>query len=452
AILCPLSLGEDFTLCPNTTANITAQFTPQGTYNPALTTIVWTGPNGAIPSANNTLSLTINAPGSYTVTITNPACGPDPITDTVVVTAPDPMPISNPEDITICATGAAPYDFNLDSNTSVILGDEDPNNYQVFYYLTQADAIEGFPIIMNSSAYPSAGQGETIWVGIMDYFTLCTEIRSFQLFANPAPEPGQPGDLFACDVNNDGVEQFDLTAQDAAVLAGQDPDVNIVTYHISETAADNNTGAIQSPETYVTGDIIIYVRMTNVDDEDCYSTTSFEIDVTPLPEPEAPADAFVCSDEPYILPELEEGNYFDQPGGPDGGGVLLTAGDPISETMTIYVYAEEGVAPNICSAEDSFVVTVYEKPVVSTPAEVFACETYTLPGLTVGQYYTQPNGGGTVVASNTILTDSTVLYVYAQTGTVNTIICSDEHILNINIDHAPVVGTATALEQCDVTN
>ncbi|SFQ64789.1 hypothetical protein, partial [Flavobacterium akiainvivens] len=451
AILCPLTVGEDFTLCPNTTANITAQFTPEGNYDPALTEIQWYNGADAIPGAES-FTLTINSPGTYTVVITNPACGSDAVSDSVTVTAPDPLPINEPEDLVICATGGAPYTFNLEENIDVILGDEDPNNYQIYFYENQADAIEGFPIIMTPATYQAPGQGETVYVSVMDYFTLCTEIMSFDLFANPAPQPGEPEDLFACDTDNNGTETFDLTAQEGTILAGQDPNENIVTYHTTALGAEENTGAIQTPDNFTTGDTTIYVRMTNADDEDCYSTTSFIIDVTPLPEPVAPADAFACSDAPYVLPALAEGNYYTQTGGPAGNGTLLQEGATITQTATIYVYAEEGIAPNICSGEDSFVVTIYQKPEVDEPAAVFACESYVLPALNVGQYYTGPGGTGDIVPPTTEITTTTTLYIYAQTGTAATILCTDEYIFNITIDHAPVVGTASPIEVCDDNN
>ncbi|MBF8149489.1 IPT/TIG domain-containing protein, partial [Winogradskyella sp. F6397] len=69
----------------------------------------------------------------------------------------------------------------------------------------------------------------------------------------------------------------------------------------------------------------------------------------------------VCSD--YILPTLTNGDYYTAT---NGGGTQLNAGDTISTTQTIYVYNEIGTAPNTCSNESSFIVTVSGTPNVDT--------------------------------------------------------------------------------------
>ncbi|WP_159075877.1 hypothetical protein, partial [Muricauda brasiliensis] len=60
----------------------------------------------------------------------------------------------------------------------------------------------------------------------------------------------------------------------------------------------------------------------------------------------------------YVLPALTNGSYFDAP---NGGGNMLSAGDAITTSQTVYVYAESGTTPN-CTAENSFSVTITEQP------------------------------------------------------------------------------------------
>ncbi len=74
-----------------------------------------------------------------------------------------------------------------------------------------------------------------------------------------------------------------------------------------------------------------------------------------------------------------------------------------------------------------------------------------LPALTVGQYYTGPDGTGDIVAADTEITTTTTLYIYAVSGDDDTV-CSDEHEFTVTINYAPVVGTATPLEACDDNN
>ncbi|MBO6643022.1 MAG: T9SS type B sorting domain-containing protein, partial [Muricauda sp.] len=148
-----------------------------------------------------------------------------------------------------------------------------------------------------------------------------------------------------------------------------------------------------------------------------------------------PADVTAC--DSYALPPLTNGDYFDAP---NGGGNALSAGDLITSTQTIYVYAETGTTPN-CSAENSFTVTINDTPAVDDPADVTACDSYALPPLTNGDYFDAPNGGGNALSAGDVITATTTLYVFSP-GQGN---CPDSEesfevtitgfSVNINIEH-----------------
>ena len=73
------------------------------------------------------------------------------------------------------------------------------------------------------------------------------------------------------------------------------------------------------------------------------------------------SDQDVCDN--FTLPALTDGNYFSASG---GTGTTFIAGDVISTTQTIFIYNEIGTAPDICSNESSFMVTVSGTPSVDT--------------------------------------------------------------------------------------
>ena len=66
-------------------------------------------------------------------------------------------------------------------------------------------------------------------------------------------------------------------------------------------------------------------------------------------------------------------------------GVLdpVATGTVISTSQTLYVYAETATTPN-CTSENAFDVTINYTPVADAPADVTACDSYTLPALAVG--------------------------------------------------------------------
>ncbi|MCB9316489.1 MAG: hypothetical protein H6569_10150 [Lewinellaceae bacterium] len=109
----------------------------------------------------------------------------------------------------------------------------------------------------------------------------------------------------------------------------------------------------------------------------------------------------------------------------------MNAGAAITSTQTLYVYAETGTTPN-CTDENSFNVTINTTPTADAPSDVTACDSYTLPVLTVGNYFTGTNGTGTALNAGATITSSQTLYVYAETGTTPN--CTDENSFTVTIE------------------
>jgi gliding motility-associated-like protein len=290
-IVCPLSLGGDFVLCPGLTSPITATIDDAASYEWFL--------NGVLIPGESGQSYTVTGPGTYSVVVNKPGCVED-ATDEVVVSAPDPLPLNDPQDLVICAVGPGPYTFNLnDVINADFLNGTSIFDYDTFYFFhNAADAESGLNSIPAATAdnYPGT-DGETIYIRATDYNTGCFQVYSFQLILNAGPTANTPEDMTNCDIDGDGLAEFDLTTQDAVVMGAQDPTEFTITYHITDADAAGNTNAIGNPETFNgTDGQVIYVRITNVDDEDCYGQTSFTLIVTPKPDINVPAPLVICDD------------------------------------------------------------------------------------------------------------------------------------------------------------
>ena len=155
--------------------------------------------------------------------------------------------------------------------------------------------------------------------------------------------------------------------------------------------------------------------------------TAVTATVNAFPTIDTPADVTSCESS-YTLPALTNGTYFTAS---NGGGSQLNPGDVISASTTLFVYAETATTPN-CSDEHSFDITINTTPAIDTPADVTSCDSYTLPALTNGTYFTASNGGGSQLNPGDVISASTTLFVYAET--VTTPNCTNEHSFNVTID------------------
>ena len=97
--------------------------------------------------------------------------------------------------------------------------------------------------------------------------------------------------IIKCDDNSVGddkdgfISTFDLSSQTATILGNQDPNLFEVTYHLSQSDADDVSKiGLTSPHTNVNanGDKI-FVRVLNKNTGCFRSTTSFETQVAALP-------------------------------------------------------------------------------------------------------------------------------------------------------------------------
>lgn len=186
----------------------------------------------------------------------------------------------------------------------------------------------------------------------------------------------------------------------------------------------------------------IYIYAVNNSTPPCVAENHFTITVFSI-HADDPADVVAC--DSYVLPALTVGNYYKFPGGPSSGeGSLMHAGDVITTSQTIYVFTESGERIN-CTDENSFDITINYTPVIAPISNQNACNSYTLPALTVGNYYTGPNKTGTALFANDVITTTQTLYVYAETGTTPNCYSERSFLVTIfNVDELPSVTTCAS--------
>ena len=188
------------------------------------------------------------------------------------------------------------------------------------------------------------------------------------------------------------------------------------------------SGTMLPAGTVLTSSQTIYIYAVSAEPPFCTAENSFNITIF-LIEADQPANVIAC--DSYTLPPVTIGNYYAAPNGPHAGeGNLMHAGDVITTSKTIYVYTESGERIN-CTDENAFTVTINKSPIVAPVADVHICNSYTLPALRVGNYFTASGGTGTMLHEGDILTTNQTVYVYAETATTPN--CTDEKSFNVNL-------------------
>ncbi|MEQ6122587.1 hypothetical protein AAON49_00105, partial [Pseudotenacibaculum sp. MALMAid0570] len=90
--------------------------------------------------------------------------------------------------------------FNLDAQTPIILGTQNPADYTVTYHTSAADANSGANPIAGTNMYENiVVNQQTIFVRVTNNTTGCfTDHTTFDLIVNPLPVANFVADLEIC--------------------------------------------------------------------------------------------------------------------------------------------------------------------------------------------------------------------------------------------------------------
>jgi gliding motility-associated-like protein len=290
--------------------------------------------------------------------------------------------------------------------------------------------IYTLPALVNGSYYSGPGKtgtqlfasdailtSQTIYIYAEIAGGGCSNESDFVVTVNPLPEIDSRSDIDVCNA-------YTLTELSAG---------NYYT-------GPNGTGTLLPAGTVITTSQTIYIYAVTNGTPSCAAQNSFELYIFSV-EADQPANVVAC--DSYVLPALTIGDYYQNPGGPANNATMLHAGDVITASTTLYVYIESGERIN-CTDENSFTITINNTPVVAPIPTQNACNTYTLPALAVGDYYTGPGKTGTMLHAGDVLTTNQTVYVYAETGTTPN--CSDEKSFLVNIFKVDDLADVTSCE------
>ena len=265
-----------------------AQFTL--TTNQTLVSAVWDFGDGS-PTQNSITGNHIYAtPGTYTVSVTATSNVGTTGTKTRTIVISAVPTATQPLDMLICDTdNNGLHTFDLTTRNAAILNGQDASQYLIRYFANATDYANNSPIA-TPNAYPiaTAYQQQVIIAEVYNKDNPdCKTTTTFTIdvFDIPRPSIVIPR-LTLCDnttfrTDTDGRERFDLTQRATAILNGQSATQFSITYYTDAGL----TNAIATPSDYVNTNPTetIYVKVANIDNPNCFATTSFGIEVMSLP-------------------------------------------------------------------------------------------------------------------------------------------------------------------------
>lgn len=130
-------------------------------------------------------------------------------------------------------------EFNLTIHQTMFTGGFD--NLVITYYENEDDAIGGTDAIDTPEAYTNISNPQTIYMRLVDTDTGCVNTSSFTITVLNI-SAGEPQDLFLCDTDENGIQEFNLALNDENVRNGEiDSEVS---YYTSEDNAINEISPI----------------------------------------------------------------------------------------------------------------------------------------------------------------------------------------------------------------
>lgn len=248
--------------------------------------------------------------GGFDIEFTGTATFPDsPVNDAVISSTN--LDLSKCDDTGDLNDGLS--SFNLDSNTPLVQGSQ--TNVIITYHNTEEDASIGDNPL--SSPYSNMERTERIYVRVENVISGCFVVDSFTITVFEGPQITTPSSFILCDNDDDGddangIVSFLLNTKDNEILGTLDPLNYQISYHLSQNDANAGTAAINKNIAFdnTSNPQTIFARIEDRNSPFCVSTTSFDLQINPLPQANASSlsqcDAYLDTNDGITLFNLNE--------------------------------------------------------------------------------------------------------------------------------------------------
>jgi gliding motility-associated-like protein len=304
-----------------------------------------------------------------------------------------------------------------------------------------------------------------------------------EVIINALPVANKPQDLTICTLQT--AINFDLSTQTSTILGAQPSTDFTVTYHATQTDANNATNAISTPGAYLSSGQIIYARVTN-NQSGCFSTVTFNLIVSSFPSVTQIGPISVCDTDvadgltSIDLKEQESAllngqtgitvTYYTSEADSKAGTNAVPDATAFKNTVNpqvVYVALSNAAG---CDSYSSFQINVLDIPLTPAIPNLSICDTGNMnntavfnlteqeavllagqTGVTVAYYTTEADAkaglnGISTPAAYTNTSNSQTIYV----ALTNANGCNSYTNFTLNVLTVPVVPAIPAITACNV--
>ncbi len=387
------------------------------------------------------------------------------------------------------------WNFDLSVNDTTILGTQDPAQFSITYFDSLANADSGSSAL--SIPHTNTTKSQTIFARIENIDnTDCYDTISFNIEVFDTPTAIAVDDLLQCDDDNDGIFTFNLALNDASILGTQNAAQFSITYHDSQANADLGNGALLTSHTNTSNPQIVYARIENNDNNDCYDTISFNIEVFDIPIVTQVVDQLICDDDndgfwPFSL-DQQTANVLGTQSSTDftvsyhqtqidADNNTNSLASPYTNQVAyqneeIFVRLENNLNNN-CFDTSSFFIDVFDTPTANSVVDFEFCDnandgddtsgiitfdlstlitevlgTQLISDFKVEFYYSQANADAGIVGTDIttpIQNTSNPQPIFVRIENKQNTDCYETTTFNLIVNPLPVVVLVVELKQCD---
>lgn len=174
--------------------------------------------------------------------------------------------------------------FTLSTKNDEIILNNNISEFTVSYHYSLFDAQNNLSALNNN--YTNTLPEETLFARVQSSSDPnCFEIARLILKVLVKPIFTPISNFIICDddESNDGIANFDLTLKNFEILNGQSPFTFNIKYYLSYHDAQNNINPINNNYTNITNPQEIFIRISNIFFEECFTVGSFQTIVNSIP-------------------------------------------------------------------------------------------------------------------------------------------------------------------------